>query len=51
MQHLRLPPNHLVFVDDRRPNVEAAARAGIAAIHFESAEQLAAELRQLGLRF
>ena len=36
-----------VFIDDNRPNVEAARRLGLRTILFQSPEQCASELRQL----
>jgi 2-haloacid dehalogenase len=38
-----------VFIDDSLRNVEAAARLGFDAIHFQSPEQLANELRKRGM--
>jgi HAD superfamily hydrolase (TIGR01509 family) len=52
VSHLQLPPEQLIFVDDRQANVDAAAAAGLQSIKFSgSAEALEAELRQLGLDF
>ncbi|KAF8061989.1 FHY1 [Scenedesmus sp. PABB004] len=48
---LSLPPARCIFVDDRQPNVDAAAAAGMAAIRFTGADALEAELRALGLEF
>lgn len=48
---LQLPPSGLIFVDDRQPNVEGAAAAGMDAIRFESAAQLERDLLQRGLQF
>ncbi|HEX9899436.1 MAG TPA: HAD family phosphatase [Candidatus Methylomirabilis sp.] len=44
-----LPATACVFVDDRPANVEGAARVGMHALLFQSAEQLAAELTRLGV--
>lgn len=44
-----LPAEACVFVDDRSANVEGAARVGIHAVRFESAEQFAAALTRLGV--
>ena len=44
-----LPAPACVFVDDREANVLGAARAGIQALRFESAERLAADLACLGV--
>lgn len=50
--HLQVPPEQLIFVDDRQPNVDAAAAAGIKAVRFTGcAKALEAELQQLGLQF
>jgi HAD superfamily hydrolase (TIGR01509 family) len=40
-------PSHLVLIDDRTPNVEAAAAAGLVAVHFRGADALRAELQRL----
>lgn len=37
-----------VFIDDNPANVEAALKAGMAALHFESADKLARDLRVFG---
>lgn len=42
-------PADVVFIDDSDVNVAAAVRAGIAAVRFRDAEQLAAELGRSGL--
>ncbi|HYL81885.1 MAG TPA: HAD family phosphatase [Candidatus Acidoferrum sp.] len=44
-----LPASACVFVDDREANVLGAARVGIQALQFESAERLAADLARLGV--
>eukprot|EP00882_Tetradesmus_deserticola_P028614 GHRQ01031882.1.p3 GENE.GHRQ01031882.1~~GHRQ01031882.1.p3 ORF type:complete len:115 (+),score=72.49 GHRQ01031882.1:467-811(+) len=49
--HLQLPAQQLVFVDDRQPNVDAAAQAGMAAILFTDAAALEQQLQQMGLKF
>lgn len=41
-------PEHCVFIDDRRENVQAAARMGFRAIHFKNARELRAELVKHG---
>jgi hypothetical protein len=38
-----------VFIDDHRPNVEAARQLGFRAIEFTDPEDLRAQLRDLGL--
>ncbi len=38
-----------IFIDDSLKNVEGARRVGLRAIHFTGAQQLRADLRQMGL--
>ena len=42
--------NHAVFIDDNIKNVHASNAVGLPAIHFQSSEQLAKELEELGVR-
>ena len=42
------PPHELVFLDDHRPNVDAARALGWQAIHFVDAAQAEAELKARG---
>lgn len=42
-------PEETVFIDDRAANAAVAAAVGINAIHFESPEQLLAELKKFGV--
>jgi HAD superfamily hydrolase (TIGR01509 family) len=52
VSHLQVPAQQLIFVDDRQPNVDAAAAAGLKAIRFTGcAKTLEQELQQLGLEF
>jgi putative hydrolase of the HAD superfamily len=44
-----LPAEACVFVDDRPENVEGARRVGIRAVRFASPEQVAEDLRRLGV--
>ena len=44
-----LDPARTVFIDDSPRNVEAGRNAGLQALHFTGAQQLRAELVQLGL--
>lgn len=44
-----LKPEHTVFIDDLKVNVKAAQLLGWQGIHFESPEQLQADLALLGL--
>lgn len=46
-----VPAEHLVFVDDRPENVEAAKMAGMQGIVFRDADQLRDELTALGITF
>lgn len=46
-----LQPENTVFIDDMKANVIGAREQGIHAIQFESAEQVARELKALGLVF
>ncbi|MFV1964375.1 MAG: HAD family hydrolase [Pirellulaceae bacterium] len=46
-----LPPQEIFFVDDRAENVEGARAAGLDAVQFTTAGQLAADLRRRGVRF
>jgi len=48
-KRLRESATACVFVDDRPANVEGAARVGMHALLFQSAEQCAAELTRLGV--
>jgi 2-haloacid dehalogenase len=45
----RIDPARAVFIDDSRPNVDAAAGLGIHALHFRSPGELRGELAALGL--
>jgi len=42
-------PEESVYIDDNRPNADAAAELGFNAIHFRSPDQLREELARLGL--
>lgn len=44
-----LNPATTVFIDDRRPNIEAAEKLGFAAIEFRDATQLRKDLVRLGV--
>jgi 2-haloacid dehalogenase len=49
-QRFRIQPEHTLFIDDSRPNVEAASALGFQTIHFRCPQQLGLELRrQLGV--
>ena len=49
MKRYNIDPRDAAYIDDNKPNADAAAELGFHAIHFQSAEQLRAELRGLGL--
>jgi 2-haloacid dehalogenase len=49
MERYGVNPGEAVFIDDNRPNAEAAAELGFNAIHFLSSDQLRDDLRALGL--
>ncbi|MCM3659868.1 HAD family phosphatase [Georgenia satyanarayanai] len=49
IQRFKLDPPLTVFTDDSLRNVDAASGAGLVARHFTGAEQLRADLRELGL--
>jgi FMN phosphatase YigB (HAD superfamily) len=44
------PPGHILFIDDKLENCEAAMALGMRAIRFESPAQLQGELAQLGIQ-
>lgn len=50
VSHLGVPPDRLLFVDDRQANIDGALAAGIPAIKFESAAALEAELLRRGFK-
>ncbi|GFE86539.1 hydrolase [Steroidobacter agaridevorans] len=49
IERYRLSPASTAFVDDSILNVEAAAREGMIAIHFQGADDFRAKLRDLGI--
>ncbi len=44
-------PSESVFIDDRMQNLEPAKQLGMNTIHYQSAPQLADDLRNLGVKF
>ena len=40
-----------IFTDDSLRNIQAAAKEGLQTIHFQNSEQLAADLRKMGIVF
>lgn len=49
MREVGAMPDEAVFIDDMHENVLAAARLGVNAFHFTSADELLAEFSRLGL--
>lgn len=49
LEHFSIPAEEIVFIDDLPENIEAAKKAGIDAILFESVDQIKNELAQRGL--
>jgi len=49
MNRYNIRPSESVYIDDNKPNAEAAAELGFNAIHFTSPEQLRTEMKVLGL--
>ena len=47
LERLGLPAEVCLFVDDLLPNIEAARKAGMSAVHFRDNEQAIAEIRGL----
>jgi HAD superfamily hydrolase (TIGR01509 family) len=48
-ERIGAPPQEILFIDDREENVKGAQAIGITGIVFTSSEQLARDLRELGL--
>jgi putative hydrolase of the HAD superfamily len=48
LEGLALPPDQLLFIDDREVNVAAAREAGLRALRFESIDRLRSDLEALG---
>jgi len=49
MEWASTPPMGILFIDDIKEHVEAAASLGMQAIHFTSAQQLVRELSRFRL--
>lgn len=49
INRLGLPPEEIVYIDDQPQNIDAAQKAGLDAILFESTEQLRSELNRRGV--
>lgn len=46
---INLNTTRVIFVDDRKENIDAAQKVGLTAIHFKNPEQLRTDLRKLGI--
>ncbi|HLC48104.1 MAG TPA: HAD-IA family hydrolase [Candidatus Norongarragalinales archaeon] len=51
MRRLGVSPKNMIFIDDKADYLVGAKAAGIITIHFQSPEQVMAELRKMGVRF
>mmetsp|Transcript_24476 Transcript_24476/g.66807 ORF Transcript_24476/g.66807 Transcript_24476/m.66807 type:complete len:236 (-) Transcript_24476:791-1498(-) len=51
LDHLGVPPDQVIFVDDRQPNVDAAAALGMPSLLFKDANNMQAQLQERGLEF
>jgi 2-haloacid dehalogenase len=49
MERYGINPEESVYIDDNKPNADAAAELGFRVIHFLSSDQLRDDLRSLGL--
>jgi epoxide hydrolase-like predicted phosphatase len=49
LERLDCEPDEAVFVDDSEPNVQAARKLGMAAIHFRPSTDLPSEFKKLGV--
>ena len=49
LQMTQRAPEQCAFIDDRPPNVEAARRSGMQAVHYQSPSQLREALEKLGV--
>jgi putative hydrolase of the HAD superfamily len=49
LKELQLPANHIIFIDDKSENVEAAQKLGFDTILFSSQKQLQKELAKRGV--
>ena len=50
LEKIGRPAQECLFIDDSLPNVKQAEKLGIKGIHFQSAEQLRSELKQLNIK-
>jgi 2-haloacid dehalogenase len=51
LDKFNLDPKTCIFIDDNIDNIATANRLGIHGIHFQSSEQLAKELKKLGIAY
>lgn len=49
ISHLGLPPERILFVDDRQQNIDGAMKSGMRGIRFTGAENLRVELQKYGI--
>lgn len=49
MERYNINPAESVYIDDNKPNADAARELGFYSIHFQSPEQLRRELKNIGL--
>jgi 2-haloacid dehalogenase len=49
LEKIGKPAQECLFIDDSLPNIQQAQKMGFATVHFESPEQLAGELRSMGI--
>ena len=47
LEDLGVPPEDCLFIDDTQPNVEAAKKLGITALHFRGVDTLRQDLRMV----
>lgn len=50
MERHKINPSESVYIDDNKPNADAAGELGFNSFHFRSADQLRIDLRALGLK-
>lgn len=49
LDRLQLPPESILFIDNKLPNIEAAKSLGMDAIQFDNTDQLIKDLKQRGI--
>lgn len=49
LEKIGKPVQECLFIDDSLPNIQQAQKMGFATVHFESSEQLAGELKSMGI--